>query len=273
MRRRCGFTLIELLVVISIIALLIAILLPALGAARQSARALQNATQLRGMHQGFFAYAQSNKDFYPGVERLDLRSQNNAFSDARDIDTISGNRRDVGKSTTARIAIALEDELFTRDYAHSPAETNPDVRLWDENETYQPLGSGVDHITSYAMSQLVGQGVANGRVREWRANGNAQAVILGDRMTGGVFNRVDTYESLWTGNGKAWNGSLIYNDGHTIISPEAELEGTVYAGHRNQRPDNIYLGLNDVNNGAGGGTQDTNCDIVPGNGTANALMK
>lgn len=76
-RTRRAFTLIELLVVISIIALLIAILLPALGAARRSARTAVCLAHLKGAGTGMQTWATDNKTFYPGPNTSGLPLNDN----------------------------------------------------------------------------------------------------------------------------------------------------------------------------------------------------
>jgi prepilin-type N-terminal cleavage/methylation domain-containing protein len=63
--RPSGFTLIELLVVISIVALLVSILLPALRAARESAKTTQCQSNLRGLAQAGAIYASDWKEHLP----------------------------------------------------------------------------------------------------------------------------------------------------------------------------------------------------------------
>src|SRR5258705_5777391 len=65
MERRRAFTLIELLVVIAIIAILVAILLPALGAARRSAKLTISLSNLRQLNTGAGAYRADNNAKFP----------------------------------------------------------------------------------------------------------------------------------------------------------------------------------------------------------------
>lgn len=70
-RQRSGFTLIELLVVISIIAILLSIMAPSLKNAREQGKRAVCLTNLRGIGQSIYIYANNNDDtLVPGDSRV-----------------------------------------------------------------------------------------------------------------------------------------------------------------------------------------------------------
>ena len=132
---RRAFTLIELLVVISIIALLIAILLPALGAARQSARTIQCASNSRGFLQNSVTLAVDNKGFFRLTDRNlpELRAFDKSYDQGTPItaaDHISWIPSHYGEDLAE---IGMEIETFScpeRGVEYIKKDNNGNTRMW-----------------------------------------------------------------------------------------------------------------------------------------------
>ena len=236
MKKR-AFTLIELLVVISIIALLIGILLPALGAARRTARQMQNSTQVRGIHSGLVLFSQGNNTYYPGMT------------------TIGG----FGASTNVefRFQELLDDNYFTGEYIISPSETKTASTTTPQTITTSNY--------SYAMLEI--DSAMGNRTNEWRDTSNSEAAVLSDRAKkNGTsttnIKSVHTNPSVSTVN--EWRGSVGFNDNHvTFEATHNNL--TLQYGDDSQANDNLFAQVS--------GSASDALMIYAGSDTADANIK
>jgi prepilin-type N-terminal cleavage/methylation domain-containing protein len=234
-QRRTGFTLIELLVVISIIALLIGILLPALGAARATARRMKNNTQVRGIHHSLVLFSQGNKGFYPGIE-----SNGGFYVDgSAELDS-SGH----GNQVRGRYELMLDGNYFNGEYAISPVEVKT---IWTTKAVT---------VSHYSFGMLTLQKAGGSRALaaahkkrhgEWRDTINTQAVVVADRNTGS--NATTSVSSIHTeDNSGRWGGSIAFNDNHTIFS-DTHFQETQYTDGKVNAQDNIHVAGDGIDTG------------------------
>jgi prepilin-type N-terminal cleavage/methylation domain-containing protein len=158
-RKTKAFTLIELLVVVAIIALLISILLPSLSRAREMSKRAVCASNLRGIGQAMYIYANDNYEQFPGTEiDPDEAGENACPGNYRDPNTSPGGLpgdpannprcKDGVPSTTADLWLLVQGALATpkQFICPSTSKTPDDFNGRDPSALYDFAGTGANPL-------------------------------------------------------------------------------------------------------------------------------
>lgn len=199
-----SFNIVHAAVVLFAAIILTAILIPAINAARQPEKQYANSSQLRGMHQGLVTYANSNKNYFVGLNP-------------------DGTTHDL--RVEYRFQFLIENDYFTPEYAINPwedYEVQSPIVAWDLESPFTA------NNYSYAMLQVP---EAGGRRDEWKQTLNSQAIVVSDRNTDTKAQPRSIYNDK---HDKAWQGQVLWNDNHVEFTFEDRIKTKYGNGELNE---------------------------------------
>ncbi len=224
--RQRGFTAVDLIVAVVLVLVVAALLFVLLGVpwGRRGGtpREMINSTQLRGIHQSFYTFAQSNKvggrdGYFPGLD-----GSGNVVPDG----PATGHSGD-GTVPAARLWMLLEGNYFTPEYLLNPQDTVKAEYRPTTGIVADPANPLTATHFSYALLALASP--TDGRAVEWSETLNTSAIVASDRAIG-----VDPtdFGSVWSDTRSwrhhDWAGTVTRNDNSTSFETTAELVDTKY---------------------------------------------
>jgi hypothetical protein len=184
-------------------------------------------------------FAQSNKNFYPGIASDGTTM---TVAEVNDSGTYTGWRgTSNGRNSSGVFAVALNTDTFTPEYLLSPVEeggaavggTDTDLDFF-ENPDNEPVNFSYANL--YFQENATGP-QEGGRVAEWKESFNTEAIVLGDRM----IDSGTTKSSLWTTRGEGrWEGTITRNDNSTGYENTDEDYTTRY-GNTTVEEDSLFV--------------------------------
>ena len=238
--RHAGLTVVDVVILCVVLLLLAGLLLPMLNPGKRMHPTLQNSTQLRGIHQGMFIFAQSNKiggrdGFYPG---LDAQGRSIPVADAIPAEDLAASadvpgyatepldhvlRGEMNTTQTQGLITRVFAELAAGDFIPAGSTSyfiNPEDRVKTQYEPGEGKAFTAANVSYTVLDLSRHDGEAYPLMPEWKESINTHAIILADRSIGDG-SAPATRSSVWTEpRSGRWRGSVCRNDGSTSFEAE-----------------------------------------------------